>query len=648
MFVMQRLVWLYAGACALTALAGCNDASIGDPGGTGATGGDGSAATGGVGGMAATGGVGGMAAAGGVGGTAAAGGVGGMDATGGVGGAGTGGIGAGGAGGAAGAAGASGASGAGGSDSGLDGGVDSGVDSGTPLPVPCVCDGSAAPSAICKPECDLAFEVLFDQQQLPAFYLTIFDNNGGGGASSWQNLMVNCVKAEANSVNPPPECDHQIGTFHAVYDPDPTDGVVETVTTNEIEMGIHRKGRASWDDVKPSFKVKFTEFGGQRFMGLTRLTLNNVKQDPSMLRERVTYSVYRAAGLPAPLANNALVYIRQNNAEAYEYYGVYANIQTLDRRFVEYHYQEVNDKVGNLFDTYNNVYFTELDRSTCRSQAGTAAGAQEARFELETNENDCTGLLQAPCGTYAGCSWNGSACVTSRADLTALINSVFKAGCTNDGNTSCLISPGNRCCCPTAWDQTNFFENVSAVADTAELLTTFAVEAVLTNWDGFAGTRNNYKLYHDLVSNKFVMFPWGTDQTLGYQDGVYYVNWWYDIDHTESHRQPRALFMVRCEDDPSDCWAKYLAEVDAMNTLFSGLPLAADVDDWEVQIEDEVMADTKKDTFYNFARFRSNVTEVRHFLANRAACVDQQLAGTSCANLTCPGGTTDCNATTNW
>ena len=392
--------------------------------------------------------------------------------------------------------------GGGGIDSGADaspaatdaGTLDAGIDAGAAGP--CVCDGSATPAVACKDECNLAFEPLFSENQLPSFYLTIFDDNGGGGnASSWDNLFVNCTHTEANSNAPPVECDHQLATFHAEYDPDPEDGVAETITTPEIEVGVHRKGRASWDDTneKPGLKVKFTAFGGERFMGLARLSLNNAIQDPSMLRERVSYRVARAAGVPAPLANNAKLYVRPNNASAYEYYGVYVNVQTLDRRFVEYHYGEVTSGVGNLFDTYNDVYFTELDRATCRDQAGPVAGDQEARFELETNVT-----------------------TNDRSDLTALINSVFKVGC----STSAFCGGANCCCNPTNWDQTNFFENVSALADTHEFLRAFAVQTLNTDWDGFAGTRNNFKLYHDLVSNKFVIFPWGTDQSLDYQEKV--------------------------------------------------------------------------------------------------------------------------------
>jgi hypothetical protein len=500
-------------------------------------------------------------------------------------------------------------------------GVDAsvGVDAG---PVVCVCDGSVAPPLACHDQCNAAFTALFSDKQLPAFYLTIFDDNVvGGSGSSWQNLIANCTQTESNIPVGPPECDHQPITFHAEYDPNPDDGVAELVTTPEISAGVHRKGRASWDptNAKPGLKVSFTKFGGQRFMGLTRLTLNNAIQDPSMLRERVSYRVYRAAGVPAPLANNARVFIRKTATSAYEYYGVYVNVQTLDRRFVESHYAEVNGAVGNLFDTYNDVYFTELDRATCRDQAGTVAGAQESRFQLETNE-----------------------LVNDRSDLTALIDSVYKVGCTNGG----FCAGANCCCSPTGWDQSNFVENVSVHADLTEFLRAFAVQALNTDWDGFAATRNNYKIYHDLVSNKFVVFPWGTDQSQGYQDDFYYPNWSYALNHTNSNRT-RSLFMIRCEDDPTDCYAKYLAEVDSVLALYKTLPLNAEIDAWFAQIESAVLADTHKNGYYDDTMFYRNIDAVHHYVTNRAACVTRLRGGMSCASLTCPTGMTDCKTTGN-
>ena len=45
---------------------------------------------------------------------------------------------------------------------------------------------------------------------------------------------------------------------------------------------------------------------GARFHGLRHLTLNSALEDPSFVAERLTYLVYRDAGLVAPRASSAV------------------------------------------------------------------------------------------------------------------------------------------------------------------------------------------------------------------------------------------------------------------------------------------------------------------------------------------------------
>jgi hypothetical protein len=138
-------------------------------------------------------------------------------------------------------------------------------------------------------------------------------------------------------------------------------------------IGVRIKGEGSFRafDEKPSLKLKFDEFvSKQSFHGLRRLTLNNMVEDPSFLAERLAYELYRAAGLPAPRCNSALLYV--NGA----FYGVYANVETEDKTFLSRWFAS-ND--GNLYE---------------EGQKDFVPGAETA-FDLETNEavNDRSGLV---------------------------------------------------------------------------------------------------------------------------------------------------------------------------------------------------------------------------------------------------------------
>jgi hypothetical protein len=453
--------------------------------------------------------------------------------------------------------------------------------------------GAGAEGCLARP-CAAPFEILFASEQLPSFFLTIPDAEDSGGPSSWSQLEA-CDGQELTRDPPPPECDYQPATFHAEYDPDPYDGVAETLESAELAIGVRLKGRASFQPIgdKPAFKVKFTEGEAERFLGLSRLTLNNMVQDPSGIRERLAYRVYRDVGVEAPLANSARVYVKRGEG-SYEYYGLYANVQTLDRRFVEYRFGEVGGAAGNLYDTKNVEYFSDFDRSRDRQQAGTEPGAQERRFQLETNDT-------AP----------------DTRDLTAAIDAVFVD----------QIEPS----------ASQLVADTLPVIDVEQWLRVAAAQALLADWDGFAGARNNYKAYRDLVRGKFVILPWGTDQTFGYI-GEYRPNWHYALTH-ESSERGRPLFLLRCLADTAACSNDYMRIVADVAARFDTQALLAEADHARQQVEQALLEDQRKP--HDDEESRSSAQHVRHFIEHRVACVGKLIQHQSCEQLECPAGTRD-------
>jgi hypothetical protein len=98
-------------------------------------------------------------------------------------------------------------------------------------------------------------------------------------------------------------------------------------TYGPLVVGVKLKGTASFRtlDKKAAFKLKFNEFvKGQTFVGLKKLTLNNMVQDPTMLHELLAYEAFRAVGLPG--WRTGYSYVRVDGDD----YGVYLNIETPD------------------------------------------------------------------------------------------------------------------------------------------------------------------------------------------------------------------------------------------------------------------------------------------------------------------------------
>ncbi len=117
-----------------------------------------------------------------------------------------------------------------------------------------------------------------------------------------------------------------------------------TVDGQQLQkVGVRKKGFAGSLDVdKPSLKLKFDRFvKGQRLLSLSRLTLNNAVQDPSLLRQCLGYRVYGLAGIPAPRCNFAQVRV---NGESL---GVYVNVEPIKKDFLARHYDSPH---GNLYE----------------------------------------------------------------------------------------------------------------------------------------------------------------------------------------------------------------------------------------------------------------------------------------------------------
>jgi spore coat protein CotH len=337
----------------------------------------------------------------------------------------------------------------------------------------------------------------------------------------------------------------------------PTGDPVDDVVFESV--GIRLKGRASFQpiDAKPGFKIKLDEYvDGQRLYGLRRLTLNNMVQDPSMVHERIGYLLFRAAGVPAPLANNAEVYV--NGA----YYGLYLNLQTEDDEFVEHLYDPAP---GNLYDISNDAYFVDF------------LPEWKSSFVLETNTD-----------------------VGDTTDLDAAIAAV------------------------NGPDET-FFEDAGLAFDWSELLALGGAQAIIADWDGYFGARNNYKAYHELDRDRFILFPWGIDQTFGITDGHTDDPLWhlsYTIDGSTSERENGWVFL-RCKASPV-CEDLYMTAVGAALDAWDSLPLEDELDFILAQTAEAKAADTRKP--YTDDQAAQYADAMRTFLQQRGDLVAEQLA----------------------
>lgn len=227
-------------------------------------------------------------------------------------------------------------------------------------------------------------------------------------------------------------------------------------------VGIRSRGLGSRSGTKPGLRVDIDRYAAdQTFVGLKSFVLDNLVQDPSMLRERVAMAFFRRMGFPAPRETHARLFI--NN----QFVGMYAVVETIDKGFLARNLgQDSEGKVEN--DGYLFEYkYTDDYRFEYRG-----SDLEEYKFfEPKTNENKAAAQIWGPI-----------------EDMIQAMNQ----------------SPDGT-----------FVRDMSEYLDLGLFAKHIATEAFLAEDDGILGYAglNNFYFYRFEHSNRSEFLPWDKDNT---------------------------------------------------------------------------------------------------------------------------------------
>ncbi len=121
-----------------------------------------------------------------------------------------------------------------------------------------------------------------------------------------------------------------------------------------LEVGIRLKGNACTflRNGKMQFRIDVNYVvPDQRLNGVEHINLEAANYDPTVVKNGLALSIFRDAGLVAPLANHAALTV--NGA----YYGFYENIEQIDQQFLSDRYADAS---GNLYWFIWNGAYGEL------------------------------------------------------------------------------------------------------------------------------------------------------------------------------------------------------------------------------------------------------------------------------------------------
>ena len=316
------------------------------------------------------------------------------------------------------------------------------------------------------------------------------------------------------------------------------------------DIGIRLRGNTSLGAAKKSIKLDLNEYGDLDLERLEKLNVNAEKNDPTLLRSRLSFELYRAAGVPAPRTSHVRLYLNG------VYYGLYLHTEHVDEEFVK---RRFAGPVGNL---YKCLYPATL---AYRGPSGDDYKVTEfgrRTYELRTNRD-----------------------ADDYADLARLVTVLTQ---TPVAELPCALEP---------------------IFDVDAFLRAQAVDALVGNWDGYAYNVNNYYLYRDPADGRFVYVPYDLDNSWGID---WLGRDWAERDimswSRSGHERPlytRIMAIRRYRDR----YAYYLRQL--LQTEFTEAALHARIDALRGLTEDAAEADPRRplDFGWDVADYRASFTE---------------------------------------
>jgi len=222
-------------------------------------------------------------------------------------------------------------------------------------------------------------------------------------------------------------------------------------------IGFRLRGNTSRYSQKKSFKISFNTFeSGRKFYGFEKLNLNGEHNDPSIIRSKLSWDIFRKMRVPASRSGYVMLYI--NNI----YYGLYINVEHIDENFVKSRFGN-ND--GNL---YKCLWPADLQYLGNDPNLYKLTSGNRRVYDLKTNENT--------------------------DDYTDLMNFISVLYITRDSV---------------------FIPAIQEIFNLNGFLKSLAVDVLTGSWDDYWFWKNNYYLYHNTETGKFEFIPYDFDNSFG-------------------------------------------------------------------------------------------------------------------------------------
>ena len=347
---------------------------------------------------------------------------------------------------------------------------------------------------------------------------------------------------------------------------------------------------SSMDSERYSFKIEFDHYdSGKSYYGLDKLSLNNLIQDATCMKDYLAYTLMGSFGVATPLCS--YVYVTVNGED----WGLYLAVEGVEESFLQRNYGT----------DYGELYKPDSEQLEGNMEMGAE--------KMDGTEPDAWNAQAGKAGR--GGLGSGSAALQYIDDDPESYSYIFESAKT-------AVTASDQARLIAALQTLSSAEDIESAVDTDAVLRYFVVHNYLVNGDSYTGSLlHNYYLYEK--DGLLSMIPWDYNLAFGsFQttDAASAVNDPIDTPLSSTGSGRPMLDWIFADESYTAQYHQYFAE------FLDSADILSRIDQTRALIAPYVEKDPT--AFYSYDAFETGVATLRTFCQLREQSVRGQLDGT--------------------
>ncbi len=392
-------------------------------------------------------------------------------------------------------------------------------------------------------------------------------------------------------------------------------------------VGIRAKGNTSLTQVESygndrySFKIEFDHYeNSQSYYGLDKLSLNNIIQDNTYMKDYLSYQMMGEFGAVSPLCS--YIYIRVNGED----WGLYLAVEGVEESFLQRNYgtdygklykpesqsfggRDIQGNKGGFKQHPENTEFDIPDMPEGGIEIGSAPDKED--LKVPGNFDSLDG--------FGGSASNDVSLIYTDDDYSSYSN-IFdnaKTDITNQDKDRLISS----------LESLNICRDIDSTIDVENVIRYFVVHNFVCNFDSYTGSIiHNYYLYE--ADGKLSMIPWDYNLAfggfMGAQDATALINYPIDTPVSGGTVDSRPMLAwIFSNDEYTRLYHQYFAEF--ISNYFDSGAFSSELERVQALIAPYVEKDPT--SFCTYEDFQKGVAALKDFCLLRAQSISGQLEG---------------------